>query len=67
MGWQIHVCDVHRLVDKDVIGRECMYCPKCSAWICKDCRGNWTKRGHAMMLAKMEALRFLQEGRKLER
>lgn len=53
MAWQMHVCDVHRLVDKDETPRECQYCGRCKSWICKECRGNWAKRAQAMMVAKL--------------
>lgn len=54
MAWTMHVCDVHRLVDKDNTERESMFCGRCKAWICKECRNNWAKRAQAMMLSKKE-------------
>jgi len=54
MDWTMHVCDVHKLIDKDETPRECKYCGRCKAWICKECHGNWPKRAHAMMVAKMQ-------------
>lgn len=54
MNWTMHICDVHRLVDKDEAPRECKYCPRCKSWICKECHSNWTKRAQAMVLAKAQ-------------
>lgn len=47
---QIGICDVHRLVDKDLRVREVQYCGMCDAWMCEECWGNLPKRAYAMSL-----------------
>lgn len=54
MATEMRACDVHVLIDKDSTPRECAYCGRCKKWMCKECRTNWPKRAHAMMLAKMK-------------
>lgn len=42
-------CDAHWLVKRDNTPREVNYCPKCQAWLCEECRKNWTVRGLAFL------------------
>ena len=47
---QIGVCDVHRLVNRDVRLRYVDYCSLCNAWMCDECWNNLPKRAYAMTL-----------------
>lgn len=53
-GWVQGVCDVHRLVDKDLGERRVGYCSQCDAYMCDECRGNVVKRAQAWMLRGWE-------------
>lgn len=46
---EIRTCDVHRLIDNDAAPRECEYCPRCQAWICKEDLHRWDRRALAMV------------------
>ena len=45
----LKVCDVHRLVDNDTTLRECVWCNRCQAWICREDIPRWDRRARAMM------------------
>lgn len=51
---QVGVCDVHRLVNKDLTLREVAYCSLCDAWICDKCSPNLAKRAYAMTLKALK-------------
>ena len=51
---QLHVCDVHRLLDFDTTERLCNYCPLCSAWICAECAPRWDRRIKAALKRRLE-------------
>jgi hypothetical protein len=46
---EMRICDVHRVIDNDIALRECVYCSRCQAWICKDDINRWDRRGLAMI------------------
>lgn len=46
--WQIHACDVCRLLDNDRTLKECYYCGKCDAWICRSDQFRLDRRIRAM-------------------
>lgn len=48
------MCDVCRLVDRNWSEKHCIYCCKCKAWICDECRPNTPKRALAMLLSCFE-------------
>lgn len=46
---EMHVCDVHRLLDNNKTPRMCIFCNRCQAWICTDDLQRWDRRGRAMI------------------
>lgn len=46
--YQLHECDVCRLVDKDTSQKDCTYCTICKAWICRTCHDDVWRRGQAV-------------------
>ena len=48
------VCDVCRLLDKDLMPKPCAYCNMCSSWICQQDGGNWLRRARAFLVRKLE-------------
>lgn len=53
---EYHICDVCRLLDRDLRVKLCFYCPVCDAWICEDDLDKWQRRGRASALAIKESL-----------
>jgi hypothetical protein len=49
-------CDVHRVLVGDGQPRWVRYCSLYHAWVCDECRANWTRRGKAF-LAKLRQSR----------
>lgn len=43
-GWQVHICDVCRLLDSDFRQKPCFYCSTCGAWICELDLDDWPRR-----------------------
>lgn len=44
----MHVCDVCMLIDKDLTAKECTYCERCDAHICREDINRWDRRAAAM-------------------
>jgi len=53
--WQWAVCDVCRLLDRDVRQKLCQFCPACNAWLCQRDIANVARRARAMYLKFMGA------------
>lgn len=47
MAYEMHVCDVCKLVDGDEQPKLSAFCSVCSAWICKACYPQVTRRAEA--------------------
>jgi hypothetical protein len=48
------VCDVCRLINRDISVKWCFYCPRCDSDICMDHENDWLARGRAAILRQME-------------
>jgi hypothetical protein len=46
----MHVCDVCALVDGDSEEKECVYCEKCKAWLCKSDQSRTDRRARAALV-----------------
>lgn len=53
MNWEMHVCDVCRLLDQDNRQKLSMYCKFCDSWMCQADFGNWGRRAAAALKKKM--------------
>jgi len=56
-GWEMHYCDVCRLLDKDTSQKPCFFCDKCGAWICKKDNYRMDRRARAAIRMKKESRR----------
>ncbi len=54
----IHVCDVCRLARGDAVPKEqVIYCGRCAAWVCPDCRRRYDRRAIAALRRAREPQR----------
>ncbi len=47
------ICRVCELLDKDTTIKEVFYCEMCNASMCRECEGNWIRRGKAAIKDKL--------------
>lgn len=57
MNWIRKQCDVCMEVNSDMTLKDCTYCTKCNAWICRDHLNNYPARAFAA------AMIFLRKGK----
>lgn len=47
MHWEPHTCTVCSLLDADDSQKDCVYCSRCNAWICRADLNRWDRRARA--------------------
>lgn len=50
------ICRVCELLDNDKTIKDVTYCETCDAMMCKECEGNWLRRGRAAILEEKELI-----------